>query len=63
MKYLLPSESLFTSFPFLKKLYSYRYSFFYNYSSQYKYNSIDLLIEPIDPIIDELRYKRDIFKI
>jgi len=51
-------KSLYTSFPLFKKLCSYYHRPISNYLYKENYNSIDLLIEPIDSTIDELRYKR-----
>jgi len=58
---MLLSKSFYT-FTLVKKIYPYFNYLHFNYLYE-TIHSIDLLIEPIDPIIDELRYRRDYFKI
>jgi hypothetical protein len=47
------------AFTFFKKIYSYNYYILFQPLVQDNTDNIDLLLEPIDSIMDELRYRRN----
>jgi len=47
------------AFTFFKKIHSYNYYILFQPQLQDKIENMDLLLEPIDSIMDELRYRRN----